>query len=113
DGSDAYTTNYSGESILLRRYSLKGSTYARVKELTLDKSRDGLRYNIQPLEVGETLHYISYQPYSTVNKVQSKIGFYSRDLEPVFEINEELSSYNIHCFSHDSILILKESINNQ
>lgn len=114
NASDLYTSKYLDEQIRLRKYSLKQDNYQVAAEQLLPKSQNGVRYNVQTQVINETLHYLTYQPFSGVKPADAVISFISvDDLRTMFEIKEELASYNIHCFSHDSILILKEYINTQ
>lgn len=111
DSKLVLTSNYAGEKIVLKKYELIDKQYKVNKRVELEKSLNGVRYNLQTHLIKEKLHYVSYQPYSTVEPTKSILKFYDHNLDLAFSVEEVLSSYNIHCFSHDSILILKEYIN--
>lgn len=105
--------NISQEKIQLRRYDLTSGKYVKTAEKLFDRVYNGVRYNMLPVVVDEILHYFVLQPFSSTTTSKALLQFFDPSLQPVFQIQEELSSYNMHCFGHDSILILKEYFNTQ
>lgn len=105
-----YTTRYSENNILLRKYEEKDKGYELLKELSLPKLVNGQHYYLDIEMTDDHLFYFAHQPATSTKSRQSSIDFYNGELNKAFSVNEEFGVYNIHCFGLDSILFLKENL---
>lgn len=105
-----YTTVYSEEEIILRKYEETTNTYKQIKEIKLPKLVGNQHYYLDIEMTDDHLFYFAYQPTTSSKVRQAAVDFYNADLNKVFTVNEELSVYNIHCFGLDSVLFLKENL---
>lgn len=105
-----YTSNYTNDEIVLRKYAESGSTYKVLKEVRMPRMVDEAHYYLDIEMTDDHLFYFAHQPNTSSKPKPAKIDFYNSDLNKAFTVQEDFSIYNIHCFGLDSILFLKEYI---
>lgn len=105
-----YTTSYTADHILLRKYEESGTTYKLMKEIKLPRVVNGAHYYLDIEMTEDHLFYFAHQPNTVSKAKEATVDFYNADLNKVFSVTEDLSVYNIHCFGLDSVLFLKEYV---